>query len=221
MRFRKGTSGNPRGKPRGAKDKRTEFRDLLRPHQDALIAKVVELAKSGDPTAIKIIFDRLMPPLRARDELVQFKMTGDTLTEKGLSVLSAIAIGQLTPDQGIRLLEAVSTCARIQAIEEAEVPLDRRTLQDAYPISDMSDEELFKLARPLRNEEDPTQRVSEMLSQLKAVNFDNRINQGARIETNLVIDKHFQSSSEEHLRARIDELFAEPDEEAWAAELAA
>ena len=219
MRFRKGTSGNPRGKPRGAKDKRTEFRDLLRPHQDALIAKVVELAKSGDPTAIKIIFDRLMPPLRARDELVRFKMTGDTLTEKGLSVLSAIAIGQLTPDQGIRLLEAVSTCARIQAIEEAEVPLDRRTLQDAYPISDMSDEELFKLARPLRNEEDPTQRVSEMLSQLKAVNstlqtIPRILPQSKFASTD---DDHHKPSSEEQMRARIDALFADPDDEALAA----
>ena len=223
MKFKAGKSGNPRGKPRGTKDKRTELRDLLQPHQDALIAKVVELAKSGDPAALKIVFDRLMPPLRARDEPVQFEMTGDTLTEKARSVLSAIAEGQLTPDQGIRLLEAVSTCARIRAIEESEWSLDRRTISDAYPISDMTDEELFKLASPIRceSEQDPTEQVREMLSQLKAVNFDNRINQGARIETNLVIDKHFQPSSEEHLRARIDELFAEPDAEDWAAELAA
>ena len=223
MKFKAGQSGNPAGKPRGATDKRTELRELLRPHQDELITKVVALAKEGDPTALKIIFDRLMPPLRPRDELVQFEMTGDTLTEKAHSVLFAIARGQLTPDQGIRLLEAVSTCARIQAIEEAEGPLDRRTMRDAYPISDMSDEELLTLVSPTCSEEDPTQRVREMVSLLKTGNSNSQINEGSRLETDFVTNdnKHYLRFSEEHLRARIDELFAEPVEEAWAAELAA
>ena len=123
----------------------------------------------------------------------------------------------------MRLLNAVSTCARIQAIGEAEGSLDRRATRDAYPISDMGDEELFKLASPTCSEEDPTQRVREMVSQLKTGNSNSQINEGSRLETDFVTNdnKHYLRFSEEHLRARIDELFAEPDEEAWAAELAA
>jgi hypothetical protein len=63
--FTKGQSGNPAGKPKGAKDKRTELRALLRPHAEDLVAKAVELAKAGDTTALRICIDRLIPPIRA------------------------------------------------------------------------------------------------------------------------------------------------------------
>jgi hypothetical protein len=39
MRFQKGHSGNRAGKPKGAKDKRTELRALLQPHAEALVQK--------------------------------------------------------------------------------------------------------------------------------------------------------------------------------------
>ena len=219
MKFKAGQSGNPQGKPRGARDKRTELRELLRPHQEALIAKVVVLAKSGDPTALKIIFDRLMPPLRPRDELVQFDLTGDTLTEKACSVLIAIAGGQLTPDQGMRLLEAISTCARIQAIEDAQLRLNNDPTFSDRPLTDLTDEELMKLASPTYPDDDTTRRVSEMLSQLKAVNstiqtIPRILPQSKFASTD---DDHHKPSSEEQMRARIDALFADPDDEALAA----
>ena len=39
-------SGDPNGQPKGIKDKRSQLRELLAPHAQALIDKVVELAKS-------------------------------------------------------------------------------------------------------------------------------------------------------------------------------
>src|SRR4051812_21410410 len=68
MPFKKGRSGNPRGKPKGAKDKRTALRGLLQPHERELVQKAVDLALAGDTTALRMCMDRLMPPLRARDE---------------------------------------------------------------------------------------------------------------------------------------------------------
>ena len=219
MKFSAGKSGNPAGKPHGASDRRTELREHLRPHQNALITTVVALAKKGDPTALKIVFERLMPPLRPRDELVQFEMTGDTLTEKAHSVLFAIAPAQLTPDQGIRLLEAVSACARIQAMEGAQLrPNNNATFSDG-PLADMTDEELVKLVSPICDDDDPTRRVREMLSQLKSVksNIQTIPRMSPETEFATTDDDHHEPSSDEQVRARIDALFAEPDDEVLAA----
>ena len=63
MKFKPGQSGNPAGKPKGVKDRRTELRALLVPHAQELIDKVVALAKAGDTTALRILIDRLIPPI--------------------------------------------------------------------------------------------------------------------------------------------------------------
>jgi hypothetical protein len=75
--FEKGQSGNPAGKPKGAKDKRTELRELLRPHAPALVEKAVELALNGDLTALKLCLDRIMPPLKATPECVALPLSGE------------------------------------------------------------------------------------------------------------------------------------------------
>jgi len=59
--FKKGESGNPAGRPKGTKDRRTELRGLLEPHAEELVAKAVELALAGDVTALRICMDRLIP----------------------------------------------------------------------------------------------------------------------------------------------------------------
>lgn len=118
MRFKKGQSGNPAGKPRGAKDKRTELRELLRQHQADIVQKVVELAKGGDTAAIRLVLERISPPIRAADERVVVPLNGDTLTEKAQEIVSAISTGRISPDQGTRLLDALTACARIQEADE-------------------------------------------------------------------------------------------------------
>ena len=65
MSFQKGQSGNPSGRPKGTKDKRTELRELLQPHAPALIEKAVEMALEGDTTALKMCLDRIIPAMRS------------------------------------------------------------------------------------------------------------------------------------------------------------
>lgn len=65
MAFVKGRSGNPLGRPVGSTDKRTALRELLEPHAENLVNKVVELALQGDVTAIKICLDRLIPTVKS------------------------------------------------------------------------------------------------------------------------------------------------------------
>ena len=65
MSFQKGQSGNPAGRPKGSKDKRTELRELLTPHAPALIDKAIEMALDGDTAAMKMCLDRIIPAMRA------------------------------------------------------------------------------------------------------------------------------------------------------------
>ncbi len=46
-RFKKGQSGNPAGRPKGIKDRRVKYRELLEQHTPALVSKTVELALGG------------------------------------------------------------------------------------------------------------------------------------------------------------------------------
>lgn len=118
MKFKKGQSGNPAGKPRGAKDKRTEFRELLKPHEPAVVQKLISLAKDGDTAAMRLVLERISPQMRATDNPIRIELAGTTLTEKAQEVVRSIAEGQITPEQGGKLLDALSACARIQELDE-------------------------------------------------------------------------------------------------------
>lgn len=73
--WKKGQSGNPAGRPKGAKGKVTLLREavlqnaettVLESWQD-IVETTIALANSGDTTALKILWDRVIPSKRAVD----------------------------------------------------------------------------------------------------------------------------------------------------------
>ena len=118
--FEKGQSGNPEGRPKGIKDKRTELRELLLPHAPELIAKVVEMAKAGDAAAIRICVDRLIPPAKAKDDQVSLPTLTDSLADNSREVIKALAMGELTPDEAATVLQALASQVRIIEADEIE-----------------------------------------------------------------------------------------------------
>jgi hypothetical protein len=120
MTWEKGESGNPAGRPIGVPDKRTAMRALLEPHAEDLVAKVVELAKSGDTTALRICIDRLIPPAKARDDAVSLPLGNGSLAEKGRSVLEALGNGTISPDIATAILQGIAAQARITEVDEIE-----------------------------------------------------------------------------------------------------
>jgi len=117
-KFKPGKSGNPKGRPKGSKDKRTELREMMQPHAEALVNKAVELAKNGDISALRICLDRLIPPYRAKDPVVVVGSMTGTLTEQGQQVIEAVSGGELSPSDGASLLQALASQARIVEIDE-------------------------------------------------------------------------------------------------------
>jgi len=113
MKFRKGTSGNPKGRPKGLLDRRTVFREHLQQHATELVQKVVKLALAGDVGALRLCLERVCPALRPKDEPVKLGELKGTLTEQGQAVLTAIGTGQLTPAEGASLLQGLAAQARL------------------------------------------------------------------------------------------------------------
>jgi hypothetical protein len=65
MRYQPGQSGNPAGRPRGLRNKRTILAEkLLEDHAGEVTTAAIDLAKAGDPVAVRVCMDRVAPRLR-------------------------------------------------------------------------------------------------------------------------------------------------------------
>jgi hypothetical protein len=65
--YEKGRSGNPAGRQTGSRNKATlAAAALLAGQSEALTRRAVELALAGDPTAMRLCLERLLPPCRER-----------------------------------------------------------------------------------------------------------------------------------------------------------
>jgi hypothetical protein len=131
--WEQGQSGNPAGRPKGIKDKRTAMRELLEPHADELVTKVVEMAKAGDTTALRICIDRLIPPAKAREEPVSLPLATGSLAEKGQAVLAALGEGAIAPDVATAILQGIAAQARIVEVDEIEKRLAALEAKYAQP----------------------------------------------------------------------------------------
>ena len=129
-RYKSGQSGNPAGRPRGSKDKRTELRDLLRPHAPALIEKLIAMALEGDHVALKLCIDRLVSPARAGHEPVTLPKFTGTLSERGEQLLDSLRTGKLAPAETNALLQALAAQAKIKEIDELEQRIQALEAQD-------------------------------------------------------------------------------------------
>jgi hypothetical protein len=121
--FDKGTSGNPAGRPVGARNRATVAAEaLLDGEAEALTRKILELAHKGDITALRLCLDRVVPIRRERllnFELPPLDSTESAATESAATAMSAItaavAAGEITLGEAAevgKLVEMLSGRAR-------------------------------------------------------------------------------------------------------------
>src|SRR5215813_3228417 len=65
--FEKGQSGNPAGRPKGARNRTTiAVEALLDGQAEAITQKAIELALQGDRVALRLCLERILPAQRER-----------------------------------------------------------------------------------------------------------------------------------------------------------
>ena len=128
MAFRKGQSGNPAGKPKGARNRTTLAAEaLLDGEADAITRTAIEMAKNGDATALRLCLERIVSP--RRDRAVTFDMPPLQKAEDAVkateAILTAVARGDVTPNEAGELAKIVETYSRAVTAADHEARLKR------------------------------------------------------------------------------------------------
>jgi Family of unknown function (DUF5681) len=130
--FEKGRSGNPAGRRTGSRNKATlAAAALLAGESEALTRRAVELALVGDPTAMRLCLERILPPCRER--AVKFALppieSAADIAAAMKAVTSALASGAITPGEAERIAAVVDTFVR--AIDASDFDRRLKELEDA------------------------------------------------------------------------------------------
>jgi hypothetical protein len=152
MAFTPGQSGNPTGRPKGTPDRRTELRGLFAPHAEKLIEKAVNLALSGDTTALRLCLDRICPALKPQAEPISLDTTGTDVTTLAAEVFRAATAGELALDEAAVLTTMLLTRARISDADEANRDIKEATRRIQALNNDMNVLEIERLDRLLKAE---------------------------------------------------------------------
>ncbi len=121
-RFKKGQSGNPKGRALGSRNKVSVAMDkLLDGQSGAIMQKAIDLALTGDGPALRLCMDRLCPPRKDRPIsliMPEIKSSSDVLLASG-AVVEAVATGEITPSEGQALVGVIE--AHRRAIETEDI----------------------------------------------------------------------------------------------------
>jgi len=101
--WKPGQSGNPKGKPRGTRNKATTLiSSLMESNAESITLAVIEAAQAGDLSAAKLVLDRLIPPMRERPISIALPDTANAegINQAQIAILHAVATGELLPGEG-------------------------------------------------------------------------------------------------------------------------
>lgn len=139
-KFRPGQSGNPSGRPRGSRNRATRLaQDLLDGESEELVRVAIKRAKKGDPIALRLCIERLVPVRRSQaaevDDLPAIQDAGDVATAAA-AIIQAAAKGELSLaearewlallDKQRTAIETRDLAIRLELLEELERDREKR-----------------------------------------------------------------------------------------------
>ena len=130
--WKKGQSGNPAGKPKGARNHTT--RAVLALLEDGVLEvtkTVLEAAKGGDLAACRLVLERIIPPSKERPVSIDLPDTGTAhgCADASNVILQGVAAGDLLPGEGATLagiVESRRRCIETQELENRVTKLEMK-----------------------------------------------------------------------------------------------
>ena len=130
-KFKPGQSGNPNGRPKGAKNKRTlALETLLEGEAEGLTRKCIDMAKRGDTTALRLCMERIYPVRRGSPiEIAIPKINNaEDLPIAISSIIQSVATAHISPEEGEVIMKLFD--AERRAFETDELAKKIRSLEE-------------------------------------------------------------------------------------------
>lgn len=121
-RFQKGQSGNPSGRPRGARNSATLAAEaLLDGEAEALTRKAIEMALGGDAVALRLCLERICPPRKDRPAI--FRLPPITSARDAADIMAAVAnavaAGDITPSDAAEIAKVIDGYVRAYIVRQS------------------------------------------------------------------------------------------------------
>jgi hypothetical protein len=124
--FERGQSGNPAGRPVGARNKTTlAVEALFDGEAETITRKAIELAKAGDMSALRLCLDRIAPPRKDRPVLFDVPKINSAAdaAQASAALVAAVASGDLTPSEAAELGKLIESYVRALEASDFEARL--------------------------------------------------------------------------------------------------
>ncbi|MFV0455072.1 MAG: DUF5681 domain-containing protein [Pseudomonas sp.] len=109
--FAKGNAG----RPKGSRNKVTlAIENMMEGEAEAITRSCIDLAKRGDPTAMRIVMDRVCPQRKGRTIPRLEKQEGETNID---ALLRAVLDGEIAPEEGKEVVGLIESAARVAATQ--------------------------------------------------------------------------------------------------------
>ena len=127
--FKPGVSGNPRGRPKGSRDPRTVIlAQLVDADGAAIVGKLIEQAKAGEPWAVRLVVERILPRHERRVSVELPPVTDAESVGRAIAaVIDLAADSKLTLDEARAFLGLIE--AQRKAIETGDLAIRLELLE--------------------------------------------------------------------------------------------